>query len=147
KNIAKPVRVYRVELTNAPDSTGRAVPKSADFSQAEKVSIAVLPFTNMSGDKEQEYFSDGITEDIITEMSRFRELGVIGRNSSFAFRGQNIDISEIARKLRVQFVVEGSVRKAGNRLRITAQLIEAGADRHIWAERYDRDLHDVFTIQ
>jgi adenylate cyclase len=121
KNIAKPVRVYRAELTSAPGSTGSAMTKTANSSQTEKVSIAVLPFTNMSGDKEQEYFSDGITEDIITEMSRFRELRVTARNSSFSFRGKNIDLSEIARKLRVQFVVEGSIRKAGNRLRITCR--------------------------
>jgi adenylate cyclase len=101
----------------------------------------------MSGDKEQDYFSDGITEDIITEISRFRELRVIARNSSFAFRGQNFEIADIARKLDVHFVVEGSVRKAGNRLRITAQLIDVASDRHIWAERYDRDLDDVFAIQ
>jgi TolB-like protein/Tfp pilus assembly protein PilF len=119
----------------------------ASASTSAKLSIAILPFANMSRDKEQDYFSDGITEDIITEISRFRELRVIARNSSFAFRGQNIEIAELARRLNVQFVVEGSVRKAGNRLRITAQLIEAESDRHIWAERYDRELDDVFLIQ
>jgi len=113
----------------------------------EKPAIAVLPFTNMSGDPEQEYFSDGITEDIITELTRFLSLFVIARNSSFAFKGQAIDITEIGKKLGVQFVVEGSVRKAGERIRITAQLIEASTGNHLWAERYDRNLDDIFEVQ
>ena len=101
----------------------------------------------MSGDPEQEYFSDGITEDIITELSRFSSLFVIARNSSFAFKGQAIDITEIGKKLGVKFVVEGSVRKAGDRIRITAQLIEASTGNHLWAERYDRNLDDIFAVQ
>jgi TolB-like protein/Tfp pilus assembly protein PilF len=109
--------------------------------------IAVLPFTNMSGDPEQEYFSDGITEDIITELSRFGSLHVIARNSSFAFKGKAIKLQEIAKELGVAYVVEGSVRKAGSRIRITAQLVEASAGKHVWAERYDRPAEDVFAIQ
>jgi adenylate cyclase len=155
KNIADPVRLYKVLLD--PAETGKIIDTAAVSkfgplvteagSSDPKLSIAILPFSNMSGDKEQDYFSDGITEDIITEISRFRELRVIARKSSFAFRTQNLEIAEIARRLNVQFVVEGSVRKAGNRLRITAQLIEAGSDRHIWAERYDRALDDIFSVQ
>lgn len=113
----------------------------------KKPSIAVLPFTNMSGDPEQEYFSDGITEDIITELSRFRSLFVIARNSSFAFKDQAIDITDIAERLGVQYVVEGSVRKAGERIRITSQLIDAASGNHLWAERYDRNLEDIFDVQ
>ena len=146
KNIARPVEAFEVQRSAAerkPIAASKAGRSSAD----QKLGIAILPFTNMSGDKEQEYFSDGITEDIITEISRFRELRVIARNSSFVFRGQNVDVGEVGRKLGVEFVVEGSVRKAGNRLRVTAQLIEAGYNRHIWAERYDRDVDDVFSIQ
>ena len=107
----------------------------------------MLPFNNMSGDAEQEFFADGITEDIITELSRFRELFVISRNSSFKYKGKAVDVQKFARELGVQYVVEGSVRKAGNRVRITVQLIDAETDRHIWAERYDRDLEDIFEIQ
>lgn len=145
KNIPRPVEAFEIRRSGT-------TPKPADQTMGSasanaKLSIAILPFSNMCGDKEQDYFSDGITEDIITEISRFRELRVIARNSSFAFRGQNIDIGEIARKLGVQFVVEGSVRKVGNRLRITAQLIEAGSDRHVWAERYDRSIDDIFSTQ
>ena len=114
---------------------------------AVKPSIAVLPLVNMSGDPEQEFFADGISEDIITELSRFRGLFVISRTSSFAYKGKQANVQEVARELGVQFVVEGSVRKAGNRVRITVQLIDAEADRHVWAERYDRDLEDIFAIQ
>ena len=101
----------------------------------------------MSGDPEQEYFSDGITEDIITELSRFHSLFVIARNSSFAFRGHNVNVAEVAHRLGVQYVVEGSVRKAANRVRVTVQLIDATTGRHLWAERYDRDLEDIFAVQ
>jgi adenylate cyclase len=118
-----------------------------DFSLPDKPSIAVLPFDNMSGDPNQQYFSDGVTEDIITELSRFRELIVISRTSSFVFRGQGTPIAEIARKLGVQYVVEGSIRKSGKRVRITAQLIDANGDKHIWAEHYDRELEDIFEVQ
>jgi adenylate cyclase len=110
-------------------------------------SIAVLPFVNMSGDPEQQYFSDGITEDIITELSRFHSLVVIARNSSFQYRDKAIDVKRVARELGVGYVVEGSVRRAGERLRITAQLIDATTGGHVWAQRYDHNLSDVFAIQ
>jgi adenylate cyclase len=141
KNIAEPVRVYRVRLEPAGEIQ-RPV-----LALPDKPSIAVLPFVNMSGDPEQQYFSDGVTEDIITELSRFRSLFVIARNSSFAFRDKAMKVQDIARELGVTFVVEGSVRRAGNRVRITAQLIEAGTGNHLWAERYDRDMHDIFALQ
>jgi len=115
--------------------------------RVDKPSIAVLPLDNMSGDPEQEFFADGITEDIITELSRFRELFVISRNSSFKYKGKPVDVQAFARELGVQYVVEGSVRKAGRRVRITVQLIDAASDHHVWAERYDRDLDDIFAIQ
>jgi adenylate cyclase len=115
--------------------------------ESARFTICVLPFANMSGDPEQEYFSDGITEDIITELSRFRDLFVISRNSSFKFKGQPVDVQKFARELGVQYVVEGSVRKAGKRVRITVQLIDAETNRHVWAERYDRELEDIFAIQ
>ena len=113
----------------------------------EKPSIAVLPFANMSGDQEQEYFSDGITEDIITDLSKVAGLLVIARNSSFAYKGQNVDIRAVGRELGVRSVLEGSIRRAGNRVRITAQLIDAADGGHLWAERYDRDLTDIFAVQ
>ena len=112
-----------------------------------KPSIIVLPFTNMSGVAEQEFFADGLTEDILTDLSRFHELFVISRNTSFKFKGQAVDVKKVAKDLGVQYIVEGSVRKAGNRVRVTVQLIDAEADRHVWAERYDRDLEDIFAIQ
>jgi adenylate cyclase len=117
-------------------ATGRAKP-----------SIIVLPFANMSGAPEQEFFADGLTEDVLTDLSRFRDLFVISRNTSFKFKGQAVDVKKVARELGVQYVVEGSVRKAGNRVRITVQLIEGETDHHLWAERYDRDLEDIFAIQ
>jgi adenylate cyclase len=146
KNIAKPVRVYRWTDAAADPMPATARTKAA-LQLPDKPSIAVLPFNNMSGDPEQEYFSDGITEDIITELSRFRSLFVIARNSSFTFKGEAVNVSEVGSKLGVQYVVEGSVRKAGNRVRITAQLIEAETGNHVWAERYDRDLEDIFAVQ
>ena len=140
KNIATPVRVYRVaDMPRQPVASRKTM--------ADKPSIAVLPFLNLSGDPEQTYFSDGVTEDIITELSRFRSLFVIARNSSFAFRGERIDIAEVTQRLGVQYVVEGSVRKVGQRVRITAQLIETATTTHLWAERYDRDLVDIFAVQ
>ena len=145
KNIARPVRVYRV--ADAGDAGGPAAGEAGEDALPDKPSIAVLPFTNMSGDPEQEYFSDGITEDIITELSRFPSLFVIARNSSFTFKGEAVDVSEVGRKLGVDYVVEGSVRKVGNRVRITAQLVDAATGNHIWAERYDRDLEDIFAVQ
>jgi adenylate cyclase len=145
KNIARPVTTYSVRFD---DSIGAsAVPSSEPLPLPDKPSIAVLPFTNMSGDPEQEYFSDGITEDIITELSRFRSLFVIARNSSFAFKGRSLDVKELSKRLGVQYVAEGSVRKADNRVRVTAQLVEAESGNHLWAERYDRDLDDIFAVQ
>jgi adenylate cyclase len=139
KNIAEPVRVYGIRLDGAPRRAGPALPK--------KPSIAVLPFQNMSGDPEQEYFSDGMTEDLITDLSKVSGLFVIARNSSFAYKGRSVKVQEIGRDLGVRFVLEGSVRKAGNRVRITAQLIDAGNGGHLWAERFDRDLTDIFSTQ
>jgi adenylate cyclase len=112
-----------------------------------KPSIAVLAFTNMSGDLDQEYFSDGIADDIITELSRSHSLFVIARNSSFTYKGRAVDVKHIARELGVRYVVEGSVRRGGGRIRITAQLVDAETRNHIWAERYDRSLEDVFAVQ
>ena len=142
KNIDRPIVAWRW----APDS---ASPSSSETSDVpfERPSIAVLPFNNMSGDPEQEYFSDGISEDIITELSRFRELFVIARNSSFSYKGKSIKVQEIGRDLGVAFIVEGSVRKAGSRVRVTAQLIEAETGNHIWADKYDRELEDIFDLQ
>ena len=143
KNIDRPVRVYNVALGVPPPRSATAPQVAAK----DKPSIAILPFTNMSGDPEQEYFSDGITEDIITELSRFRNLFVIARNSSFAYKGKSVTIGIIARELGVEYVLEGSVRKAGQRVRITAQLIDAASGKHVWAERYDRELVDIFAVQ
>jgi len=146
KNIAEPVRAYRVLSDSTAKSDDRSG-KAPALEPSDKPSIAVLPFTNMSGDPEQEYFSDGITEDIITALSRFNWFFVISRNTSFTYRGVAVDAKRVARELGVRYVLEGSVRKAGNRVRITAQLIDAGADHHVWAERYDRDLDDIFAVQ
>ena len=143
KNLAKPVRAYRMHRALPAPAAPAAMPPEPGY----KPAIAVLPFANMSGDAEQEFFADGITEDIITELSRFRDLFVISRNSSFVYKGQPVQVQKVARELGVQYVVEGSVRKAGNRVRITVQLIDAATDRHVWAERYDRELRDIFAIQ
>ncbi len=140
KNIAKPVRVWHW-------SDGAGAGSAEPLALPDKPSLAVLPFTNMSGDPEQEYFSDGITEDIITELSRFRSLFVIARNSSFVYKGQSVNVGKVGRELGVAYVVEGSVRKAGNRVRISAQLVEAATGNHLWAERYDRELEDIFAVQ
>ena len=141
KNIAWPVRVYKVRLGG---ETPTAVPA---LSLPDKPSIAVLPFTNMSGDPEQEYFADGVTEDLITALSRIRWFFVIARNSCFAYKGQSTDIRDVARKLGVAYVLEGSVRKVGNRVRVTAQLIDGRSGNHVWAQRYDRNLEDIFSVQ
>ncbi|MEX2648162.1 MAG: adenylate/guanylate cyclase domain-containing protein [Alphaproteobacteria bacterium] len=146
KNIAEPVRAYRIERSRPPAVTRQALPAEA-LLRPGRPSIAVLPFDNMSGERDQEYFSDGITEDITTELSQFHELFVIARNSSFTFKGKAVDVKEVAGKLGVQYVVEGSVRRAGDRVRITAQLIDADSGRHLWAQRFDRVLDDVFAIQ
>jgi adenylate cyclase len=141
KNIAAPVRVYRVRLSGGPAGAAQALQRPA------KPSIIVLPFTNMSGDPEQEFFADGLTEDILTDLSRFHGLLVISRNTSFKYKGMAVDVRKVAQELGVQYVVEGSVRKAGKRVRVTVQLIDAESDRHLWAERYDRDLDDIFALQ
>src|SRR5437899_4737543 len=133
------------ELTGGP---GVSPPQgAAPRRAAHKLAICVLPFDNMSGDAEQEYFSDGISEDIITDLSKVSALSVVARNTAFSFKGKAFDVSQIARQLNVSHLLEGSVRKAGNRVRISAQLIDAAAGDHIWAERYDRDLTDIFAMQ
>jgi TolB-like protein/cytochrome c-type biogenesis protein CcmH/NrfG len=146
KNIARPIQVWHW-LANGQQSPAQAPAESEPLELPDKPSIAVLPFDNMSGDPEQEYFADGMTEDIITELSKFRTLFVIARNSSFAFKGQSLMIQDIGRDLGVQYLVEGSVRKSGRRVRVTAQLVEGETGKHIWAERYDRDLDDIFAVQ
>src|SRR5262249_21108899 len=177
KNIERPVRAFRVAWSAAdwsrrgkralpsipsgapnptPIATGasRAAPMGASMAVLtappplpDKPSIAVLPFTNMSADPEQEYFTDGMTEDIITEMSRFHEIFVIARNSTFAYKGRAVDVRLVATELGVRYVLEGSIRKAANRVRVTGQLIDALSGSHIWAERYDRILMDIFAVQ
>ncbi len=148
KNLARPLRVFRVLLETGPSARPEAGGEAAPAGLiAAKPSIAVLPFVNMSGDPEQEFFADGLTEDIITELSRFRDLLVISRNSAFVHKGRAVKAQDVAREFGVHYVVEGSVRKAGGRVRVTVQLIDAEADRHIWAERYDRELEDIFAIQ
>jgi adenylate cyclase len=144
KNIDRPVRVWR---WSEAASAGPTVTGSEPLALPDKPSIAVLPFDNMSGDPEQEYFSDGISEDLITELSRFRSLFVIARNSSFTYKGHAIDVHLIAAQLGVRYILEGSVRKAGSRIRVTAQLIDAPTRKHVWAERYDRELDDIFELQ
>ncbi len=144
KNIAEPVRAYAVRPVGY-GAGGAAI--AAPLERPEKPSIAVLPFDNMSGDPEQEYFSDGISEDIITSLSRMPWFFVIARNSSFTYKGQAHDVKQVARELGVHYVLEGSVRKSGNRVRITAQLIDATTGKHVWAERYDRELEDIFAVQ
>jgi len=145
KNIAEPLHVYRI--VRDASATPALLVGVPPLLLSGKPSVAVLPFTNMSGDPEQEYFSDGITEDIITELSRFRSLFVIARNSSFHYKGKSPNVQDVGRELGVNYVVEGSVRKAGNRVRVTAQLVETESGNHVWAERYDRDLEDIFAVQ
>ena len=149
KNIARPVRTHRILLgAEAEESINEAdVSASPARPVAQKPSIAVLPFANMSGDAEQEYFSEGITEDIITNLSRNRAFFVISRSASFTYKGSAVDIGKMATELGVRYVVEGSIRRAGNRVRITAQLIDAETGHHLWADRYDRELADVFAVQ
>jgi adenylate cyclase len=143
KNIALPVRVYGIVLDPTP---GAAEPGLTAVIR-EKPSIAILPFTNMSGDPEQEYFSDGIAEDIITDLSKISNLFVVGRNTSFTYKGMSLQLVKVARELGVKFLLEGSVRKAGERVRVTAQLIDGASGGHLWADRYDRELTDIFAIQ
>jgi len=147
KNIARPVRVYRVgPRASGPQAAGTAA-ILPPLPLPDKPSIAVLPFANMSGDPEQEYLADGMVEEIITALSRIRWLFVIARNSSFTYKGQAVDVKQIGRELGVRYVLEGSVRKAGGRVRITAQLIDATSGAHLWADRFDGSLEDVFDLQ
>ena len=143
KNIERRIRVYRVRF----DDDGAIRPGLSELSIPDEPSVAVLPFTNMSGDPEQEYFSDGISEDIITDLSKIAGLLVISRNSCFAYKGRSVDTRTVGRDLGVRSVLGGSVRRTGNRVRITAQLIDAASGGHLWAERYDRDLTDLFAVQ
>jgi adenylate cyclase len=144
KNIDRPVHVWRWAKGT---SAGAHANPDTLLPLPDKPSIAVLPFTNMSGDPDQEYFSDGITEDIITALSRIRQFFVIARNTTFTFKDRAVDVQSIAKELGVRYVLEGSVRKAGSRVRITAQLIEGASGNHLWAERYDRQLEDIFEVQ
>jgi adenylate cyclase len=151
KNIADPMRVYSLQVGAA--ANVKPIPQREPIAAVvtsrppDKHSIAVLPFQNMSGDAEQDYFADGISEDIITALSKLSQLFVIARNSSFTFKGKNVNIQEVGRSLGVRYVLEGSVRKSGNRVRITAQLIDATSGGHLWAERFDRELIDIFDVQ
>src|SRR5213082_277879 len=142
KNIARPIRVYRVRVASPSIS-----PPQAALPLPDKPSIAVLPFQNMSGDPEQEYFADGMVDEIITALSRFRNLFVIARNSSFSYKGRAVDVKQVARELGIRYVLEGSVRKAANRVRIIGQLIDTATGAHIWADRFDGALDDVFELQ
>ena len=150
KNIARPIEVFCI-IAEDRDAIAKSMKKPRPGFRppmvADKPTIAVLPFVNMSGEPEQGFFADGITEDILTELSRFRELFVISRNSAFVYKGKQVNVQKVAKELGVQYVVEGSVRKAGRRVRITVQLIDAETDGHLWAERYDRELADIFAIQ
>ncbi|TIL19876.1 MAG: adenylate/guanylate cyclase domain-containing protein [Mesorhizobium sp.] len=141
KNISRPVRLYRIGFDSA------VLPEVEAKRSISKPTIVVLPFNNMSGDPEQEFFADGLTEDIITELSRHHELFVISRNSSFVYKNRAVNVREVAEKLDVQYLVEGSVRKIGDRVRVTVQLIDTANDAHIWADKYDRKLDDIFAIQ
>jgi len=141
KNIARPLRVYRALLQKPAEASARVLPFP------DKPSVAVLPFQNMSGDPDQEYFADGMVEEIITALSRIRWLFVIARNSSFTYKGQTVDVKQVGRELGVRYVLEGSVRKAGNRVRITGQLIDAQSGTHLWADRFEGSLEDVFELQ
>ena len=143
KGFPEPIRAYRAILASAQVSQ----PRGTEQQISDKPSIVVLPLTNLSGDPDQEYFSDGITEDIITELSRFRSLRVIARNSSFTYKGKAVRAQEVGRDLGVAYMVEGSVRQVGKRVRVTAQLIATESGEHLWAERYDRDLEDIFSLQ
>src|SRR6185312_13211998 len=147
KNIANPVRAYRL-LPDAPSpGPGVASPTPPDLALPDRPSIAVLPFQNMSGDAEQDYFADGMVEDITTGLSRLRWLFVIARNSSFTYKGRAVDVKQVGRELGVRYVLEGSVRKAANRVRISGQLIDATTGAHLWAERYEATADDIFELQ
>jgi len=147
KNIARPVRAYRSLLAETADRPSIQSGATAPRPLPDRPSIAVLPFHNVSGDPEQEYFVDGITEDIITALSKWRWFLVIARNSTFAYKGKSVDLKEVSRELGVRYVLEGSMRRAGKRVRISSQLINTATGTHLWAERYDRDLTDIFAVQ
>ena len=147
KNVSKPVHVYRCLLTIGRDGVVTSRTTGPSFDLPDKPSLAVLPFTNMSNDPDQEYFADGIAEDIITALSRISWFFVTARNSSFSYKGKAVNVTQIGRELGVRYVLEGSVRKSGQRLRITAQLIDALNGNHVWGERFDRDLSDIFDVQ
>ena len=151
KNIAEPLRVYALEVgipaKAKPTSETKPPEPSARLALPDRPSIAVLAFQNMSGDPQQEYFADGMVEDIITGLSRIKWLFVIARNSSFVYKGKAVDVRQVGRELGVRYVLEGGVRKAGSRVRITAQLLEAETGAHLWADRYDGKLEDVFDLQ
>ncbi|MEE9147649.1 MAG: adenylate/guanylate cyclase domain-containing protein, partial [Candidatus Tectomicrobia bacterium] len=147
KNIATPVPVYKVQLEAEVAASSVSPEPRAELPLPDKPSIAVLPFTNMSNDPEQEYFSDGMTDDIITDLSKISGLFVIAWNSTFTYKGQAVDMGEVSRRLGVRYMLEGSVRKAGNQVRINVQLIDARTGGHMWAERYDRELTALFTLQ
>jgi adenylate cyclase len=146
KNIDRPIRIWRWQPASAA-ANSRQANAASPASRVATASIAVLPFTNMSGDAEQEYFSDGISEDIITDLSKIAGLTVIARNSSFTYKGRSVDVRAVGRELGVRSVLEGSIRRAGQRVRITAQLIDAESGGHLWGDRYDRDLTDIFEVQ
>ena len=143
KNIARPLQVYRVATKRDAETATEPAP----LPLPDKPSVAVLPFTNMSGDPEQEFFADGIAEDIITALSRYPSLFVIARNSSFTYKGRAVDVRQVGRELGVRYLLEGSLRRAGNRIRLSAQLVEVETGKHVWGERYDRDLADIFVLQ
>jgi adenylate cyclase len=150
KNIARPIRMHRIRLAEeagVPSVSPSYRATAPALALPDKPSVAVLPFTNMSGDPDQEFVSDGIAEDVITALSRYPSLFVIARNSCFTYKGRAVDVKQVGRELGVRYVLEGSVRKAGNRIRVTAQLVEAETGNHVWAERYDRDLADIFAVQ
>ena len=143
KNIIRPVRVFRVVAKGS--SPPAEIPTALPL--PDKPSVAVLPFANLSSDPEQEFFADGIAEDVITALSRYPSLFVIARNSCFTYKGRAVDVKQVGHQLGVRYVLEGSLRKAGNRIRVTAQLVEADTGKHVWAERYDRDLADIFAVR
>ena len=147
KNITDPVRVYKIGRKSETAISSMSEEQAAMHPVPEKPSLAVLPFINMSRDPEQEYFSDGMTEDIITALSRIRWFFIIARNSTFAYKGRAVDVRKVAKELGVRYVLEGSVRKAGSRVRVTAQLIDGDTGKHVWANRYDREFDDVFSVQ
>ena len=150
KNIARPVRVYALRPEAIADLPASSVPSATSISQpavAPRLSIVVLPFANLSNDPEQQYFADGITEDLTTDLSRIADMFVISRNTAFTYRNKPVDTKQIGRELGVRYVLEGSVRRSGNQVRVNAQLIDAETDAHLWAERFDRDTGDLFALQ